>query len=338
MKKMKIAWIGHLYFPLDYFPPYFDFFHIPYSDPGVYNWNELVERVGFTPDIVVLADYSTPPPLVNLEEFPCLTVFYAIDTHIHSWYPFYAQGFDLCFISLKDQFAEFLNKRLSNEQVFWFPPCASLRSIPLDPDPLLPKYRAIFVGNLNPELKPRRVDFFNALKEQCPELHLQEQGSFPDLYANSDLVLNFCDHDELNFRVFEVLGCKKPLLTPLIKHGLTELFEPEKDFFGYDPGNIEETAQKIKFLLENPELCKLVAESGYNKVNESHRPQHRVKFLSEQIEKIVFNGVADSLIQKRLSSKEFIHNAYLKMLYLLLAEKSSDFIRQKAYLKAGKKY
>ena len=84
----------------------------------ILRWRDLVSQAGFEPELLVVADKSTPPFVLGMEEFPCLTVFYSVDSHIHSWHPLYAQGFDACLVSLRDHVPRFAGPFLAGERVF----------------------------------------------------------------------------------------------------------------------------------------------------------------------------------------------------------------------------
>lgn len=57
---------------------------LPVPREGTLTWPEICERAGFRSDLVVYADVSRPPALVGVEDFPCLTAFYCIDSHLHA--------------------------------------------------------------------------------------------------------------------------------------------------------------------------------------------------------------------------------------------------------------
>ena len=81
-------------------------------DGEYFTWNNCLELSGGPPDALVAADTSRPPFVLGVERFPCLTLFYAVDTHIHSWMPLYGQAFDACLISLRDHIPFFAGQRL----------------------------------------------------------------------------------------------------------------------------------------------------------------------------------------------------------------------------------
>jgi len=111
--------------------------------PGtVQSWPDILSLTkGQSPDAVVAADFSGPPFLLGMENFPCLTVFYSVDTHIHSWHPAYAQGFDLCLVSLPDRVQSFYTGRLRPERIAWSPPYAPDDARPPEPLPEIPLRR-----------------------------------------------------------------------------------------------------------------------------------------------------------------------------------------------------
>ena len=77
--------------------------------PGTFlTWADCVKLCRGEPDAVLAGDSSLPPYLLGVEDFPCPTIFYAVDTHIHSWLPFYGQAFDACLVSLRDHLPLFL--------------------------------------------------------------------------------------------------------------------------------------------------------------------------------------------------------------------------------------
>ncbi|MDL2285481.1 glycosyltransferase [Desulfovibrio sp. OttesenSCG-928-F07] len=313
--------------------------HIDYTAGTFFNCNELQAKYNLTPnDVIVVADKSLPPALLGVENMPCLTVFYAVDTHIHSWYPYYAQAFDLCLVSLKDDLPKFLNGRLSNSQVRWFPPYYLGKPVsPDSPEAAVKNFDFLFVGRMNPKINPERVIYFEKLKEYLPSLHCVF-GNYIKLNPQARLVFNHSIAADFNFRIPETLGTGACLLTPRIKHGLEELFTDGEDLFLFDQTNIEGTARLAKELLADEATRLKVARSGYNKVCAKHLACHRAQELATILQDWFTTGTAQKLINARLAAANKIHSTYLRLIYLLLAENMNEFPELRAaYLAAAKK-
>ncbi len=78
-------------------------------------------------------------------------------------------------------------------------------------------------------------------------------------------------------RPFEALGCKNVFFqNKVLGERTNALFEDKKDLFFYDPEEPQDLVKAIDFVLENPDIVKKVAESGYEKVMEAHTIKHRV--------------------------------------------------------------
>ena len=84
--KKTVAWLGGEYFSSELEKFNYDVRKIIFYSPKVYTWEMICSEIGCEPDVVVYADASIPPPIAGVESFPCPTVFYCIDSHIHSWY------------------------------------------------------------------------------------------------------------------------------------------------------------------------------------------------------------------------------------------------------------
>ncbi|HCU69949.1 MAG TPA: hypothetical protein DGF30_12205 [Desulfomicrobium sp.] len=261
----------------------------------------------------------------DIESFPCPTVFYAIDTHIHSWYPRYAQGFDLCCVAMRDHLPSFAGHRLGNEQIAWLPLFAkdTDRRIPIHDGP---RYDVVFVGKNDPLLTPGRHKLLQELAAKVPLTVLQ--GRYDELYSRAKLVLNISEHGDLNFRVFEALGCGACLITPRVGHGLRDLFSEGKELFTYDPNDITALAALVRELLEDDARRLKVAEAGLAAVDGKHRAADRAR---EFMEWISAHDLA-RLVRERLAAKEWVRQTYLRLLYLHLADAENDVERARMYV------
>lgn len=262
--------------------------------------------------MLVLADYSGPPPLLDPHTCPCLTVFYSVDSHIHSWHPLYAQAFDLCLVSLKDHLPRFAGRFLDMQRVLWSPPFVrdDLRAPSKEQI-----WDALFVGKVDAHLTPRRHAALHALKEQLPGLQVG-RGNFSELFPQGKVILNFCDLDDLNFRVFEALACGSALLTPSIGHGQDDLFRHGEDLWLYnqsaDGSDVTDLLRQLRRLLSEDALREHLAHSGQTKINAAHRAGHRAATFTRWL------GEYDwiSMISRRLRSAPAIHRDILRPLYL----------------------
>jgi hypothetical protein len=335
----KIIWAGNTFFAPCLTDLGHEVFYIQYVPGSVLLWDELLAAAGCSsPDLFVLGDASVPPFILGVESFPCLTAFYCVDSHIHSWYPRYAQAFDLCLVSLKDHLPAFCSAkdmRLPQDRVIWCPPYELRKITDTEQASCTPKeWDLLFVGKADPAINPERVLFLQRVKELVPSFAWQ-RGDFRKIYSKSRLVLNHCIAGDLNFRVMEALACGVCLLTPRIRHGLQELFTDEVDLFLYDQDNLESLAALVKKLLQNPALCARVAASGLQKVNNRHLGGHRALLLHAALQNFMQGDTAEHLVRERLMQKNKLHAQYLKLIYLLFAESMENPGRRRAYLTAA---
>jgi glycosyltransferase involved in cell wall biosynthesis len=324
----RIAWVGNKYFSRHMTPLGWEIMHLPAHPP--LDWEGVLSSCGCMPHVVVYGDQSLPPPLLNLHAFPCPTVFVCVDSHIHSWYPDYAQAFDLCLINLKDNIPRFQGGRLPDSRIIWTP----LYALPRDrPRKAVKEWDLIFVGTVDPDLTPGRHAFLREVQALVPGLHVT-RGRYWELYPRARLVLNEAWRGDLNFRVFEALGCGACLLTPEVGHGQNELFTPGKDLFTYPAGDAEAVAELARRLLQDADLRERVAASGLAKVDAAHRATHRARELDALLKATPLG----QLTGERLDQAEAIHRRHLKPLYLAMAEnldQAGDRNLRTAYLNAA---
>ncbi len=331
-----LAWIGAPFFAPS-LPS--ETWTVRFYDPPpgeVLTWESLCAAIGASPDMVVLGDKSLPPLLAGMERFPCLTVFYAVDTHIHSWYPFYGQAFDLVLVSLKDHMPLFVGQRLAPEQIRWFPPYARDDDAPAPRNPELPVWDLLFVGTVDPARNAERSRFMRELAALFPGLHAQA-GNYKVLFHQGRLLLNHAAQNDLNFRVFEALGCGGCLLTPRVGHGLEDLFTHGQELFIYDQDDIPGLAALARMLLQEPERRAAVAAKGLAAVDTGHRARHRAAAFTELAQGLFRSGAAQERIRARLEQADAIHERYLRFMYLLHADTAPTGGMKKAYLEAARK-
>lgn len=320
----RILWLGAGFFAPDIERREIGLYK--FFQPRILTWEKIVNLAGFEPDVLVFGDNSTPPSLSGVHRYPCLTVLYAVDTHIHSWLPAYAQAFDLCLVSLKDHIRKF-ELRLPRERILWSPPYARDTDRPLDTET---EWDVLFVGKVDPEVTPKRHKLLTELKKRVP-LTIK-RGKYFDLYSKAKIVLNESWRGDLNFRVFEAPGCGACLVTPHVGHGLTDIFTDGHDLFLYDHDDMDGLVATLDRLLADPAARKSAAASGLATIDSGHRMRHRAaafeRFLDE------FDHAR--LIEERRDNASKIFADHLRWLYLHWAEAVTDEKQKAEYLKAAR--
>jgi len=100
------------------------------------------------------------------------------------------------------------------------------------------------------------------------------------VHNQSKICLNLTSMKDLNARVFETMGCKVPLLTNRLED-LDNLFVENEHYFGYS--TIDESIDKVKWILENYDKALIVAENGYDEVHRLHLWDNRVQTIFDLI-------------------------------------------------------
>lgn len=189
------------------------------------------------------------------------------------------------------------------------------------------------MGTVN-ENTPRRAAFLQNLARRLPGLHVQ-CGSYRALFPQGRILLNHCEHGDLNFRVFEAMGCGGCLLTPRVGHGLAGLFVDGEHLVGYAPDDVGDALFRIELLLKNPELTDYIGKTALAAINAGHRAQHRAQTLTDHLCDLWMQD-ATALIAARQARAEAIREQCLKMPYLLWAEELTEPTIRQAYLAAAR--
>ena len=322
---LTIAWVGGMFTQHHMEELGHRVVRLPLTSPGAFCWEEIVERCGAAPDAVVYLDRSLPPPLTGVERFPCLTAFYCVDSHIHGWYPLYAGAFDLCAVSLQGDLPRF-SAELAPERVLWLPPFAEDRCQPRPVVEADKEFDLLFVGTVDRQTTPLRHAFLERLGRLLPGPTglAVRRGDYTELFPRAKVVLNIAERGDLNFRVFEALGCGSCLLTPRIGNGQGELFEDGTYFVTYAPDDEADAARRTRELLADAPSREALARAGFAAVDAAHRPRHRALAL----EALLRQGLEAKLPGKRLSSAASppwaARRAGLRLLYLSWAEHCGD--------------
>lgn len=328
----KLIWIGTPYFAESLAECGWTT-HLMYpADGRAYCWNDLVQAAGFEPDAIVVGDNSRPPFVLGMEHFPCLTVFYSVDSHIHSWHPVYAQAFDSCLVSLHDHIEKFAGPYLPPERVWWSPPFAKAQDQPVNNAEK--KWDCLFVGSVKPEIMPKRYKFLTELAELMPALQIRS-GNYQELFSYARVLVNQAERGDLNFRVFEALGCGGCLVTPGIGHGQDTLFADGEHLVCYKQDDAADAGKKMRRLLEHPGERERISQNGYAEVNRRHRAIHRAKAFTGHME-ILARARSEGLVGRRLAMSREICKSGLSMLYLLWANEMASPEIKESFLAASR--
>ena len=322
----RVIWIGSPFFSPALPACGWELCGINFEHHAVFSWADLVAKAGWEPDVLVVADKSRLPFVLGVEDMPCLTVAYCVDTHIHSWLPWYAQAFDLCLASLRDHLPFFQNRALGAEQIHWFPAFAKDDD---RPGALEEEWDCLFVGTLSEDKTPKRVAFLRDLRALAPGLHAV-RGDYRRLFPQGRVALNHCEAGDLNFRVFEALGCGACLLTPRIGHGLLDLFQDGVHLVTYDPDDVRDAARHLQKLLRNPLKRSLLRTAGQAAIDAGHRARHRAEEFSR-----LARAYPQARIQERRRRAGSIRTRWLRIIYLHMAESETEPRLRDAYLRAA---
>jgi len=233
---------------------------------------------GFTPDVALFLDNSAPPLVSGLDETRLPTAFLAVDTHHHiGLHRHLAHVFDLLVVAQKDYLPQFHEVEA---EVVWMPLWAT-RVI----EPSSEKtFGAAFVGNMNAELNPGRVKFFDELRKRVP-VHC-ETGEFWKIFPKAEIIINQTVKGDFNFRVCEAMVSGSLLLTERTGNGLSELFEDGRHLVTYTKGDVEEAATKIRYYLDHPEEARRIGAAGRAEVLSKHLEQHRADTMLQLLQSL----------------------------------------------------
>ncbi len=251
-------------------------FDLDIAEPGIH-LDEILSRLpdGFTPDRIVVLDDSSTPCFTGLEESSIPSVFLSVDTHHHyRWHRSYAELFDLVLVAQRS-FIEV--GHFAHPAVEWFPLWA-----PRVPEPAAARdLDAVFRGNLDAKLHPRRAEFFKRFCELVP--CDVKGGDWASAFSRAKIVVNQAVGNDLNFRNFEALISGALLVTPRLWNGLDLLFEDRVELVMYEPDSPESAAELTRYYLEHEAEREEIAKRGFEKALSEHTPAARAETLEAHL-------------------------------------------------------
>ncbi len=322
----NIIWVGDPYFAGELSECGFK--HICTLKPsgGLYSWNDLVTQAGFTPDLVVVADNGGAPFVLGMEEFPCLTIFYSVYSHVHAWHRLYAQGFDACIVSQGGDESNFIGPFLNKGMVWHMPPFAP--SLPgkkegESSEAAEKEYDCLYLADTS---TPGSMEFADALASRLPGLAVKT-GKPSQLYPKAKIVIHSIGlHPGLDFRMFEAMGAGACLVTPRVGHGLNKIFVDGEHLVLYMPNDAGDAAHHINLLLEHPELVQYISQKGVAAIDAAHRANHRAwTFTDHAFELATYD--ASAIIAKRKANAGAIRMHSLSVPYVLCSRQAQSWKR-----------
>lgn len=237
----------------------------------------LLQRVGDVDAVAIFecgGQMICPPDLVQV---PVPTLFYGVDTHLRFGHHLrIGRLCDAVFLAQKEYTLRF--QRLGVKQAEWLPLAANPdahRPVPGDTT-----HDIVFVGNVNPRLHVRRAALIGRLQRHFRVLvATAPYHEVAGLVARGRIAFNCSMAGELNLRVFEMLACRRCLLTDRAPgSGLKDLFRGGKHLALYDEGNLEAVAQDLLARLATIER---LAEAGHAETMARHLWTHRVSRMRD---------------------------------------------------------
>ena len=218
------------------------------------------------------------PP--GLEEAPCRTAWWAIDSHLHArdergWHFAVAPRFDLVAVAQRDHVQDYARRGV---RAVWLP-LACDPAVHRQPTP--PSGRdldVVFVGNVLP-IHERRRRLLDRLRARFALV--ERQGVWREdmarLFARARVVFNCSLAGDLNMRVFEGLAAGALVLTDRIGNGFETLFAPGEHLAVYADDDALE--RELARWLADPTSRESVAARGQRLALGHHTYDHRMREL-----------------------------------------------------------
>lgn len=138
-----------------------------------------------------------------------------------------------------------------------------------------------------------KEEYLDDILKKIEKNSLQSKVSFIDFQENIwpyydaiDIsVVPSTEKESFGLVATESMLSKKPVIAA--NHGgLVEIVKANETGLLFEVNNTEDLAEKITFLLENPELIKIYGENGLKRVNENFSTKKYVKSFTDEYEKL----------------------------------------------------
>ncbi len=186
-------------------------------------WDKkLKEIIAFNPELVIEREYNDGKALYMSHLYDikkalpnAIRAKWYIDTHVaKTQHLMYANFIDIHFLAISRHVSQF-KSLFGTGNAFWLPLC-----FPNNPDTIKPNYNEIkhpisFVGRWNKRWFPERTKMISFLKREYGN-NFHATTDYDNMFSivkRSKVSVNHSIGDDLNFRVFEVLGSGTELIT-----------------------------------------------------------------------------------------------------------------------------
>ena len=286
---------------------------------------EHLAGIGFVPDCALWADNGNLPFLLDVEQMPCPSLLYSIDTFCNPWHIPFSHAFDLVLAAQKGYADLFPRSAPSRAAPAWLPLFAPAE-LAGRADALAGSGRdvpAAFVGTLRPRNIPQRIGFLERFRALHPLLI--KEGAYLPVFARSCIVLNQTAAGEVNFRCFESMACGAALLTEASDQGLTDLFVPGTHILPtYRPGDAAQAAAIARDWLCRPADLIRVAEAGRDLVRARHTDRERAAHVAGLLEQAIAASIHVSRLCELDRRRKLLSTAYA----ILCAELTDSSVRE----------
>ena len=249
---------------------------------GLFSAVEVMNRAAPDAEAAIFFESGARAFPADIGELPCLTAWYAIDTHMHlAKHRRLARLFDVTFVAQKE-YVEAL--RPGCPQCHWLPLAADARLFAGDALPA--EYGVAFVGSLDPRIHRERCRLLRRIAERYPptfiagNCYLQEMA---DAYRKSRIVFNQAVRNDLNMRVFEGMAAGALMVTDVIRrNGLEDLFTPGEHLVTY--ASEAELFERLDYYLAHEPERRAIAERGRALVLRRDTYEQRARQLTQTLQ------------------------------------------------------
>jgi hypothetical protein len=231
-----------------------------------------VRDVAHDLDAVLFVDSPGPFWPAGIEDVPCPTAAYLIDTHQDLRLRLaYAPFFDHIFVAQSDHVPAV--RRHGYPQAAWLPLAADPA---FERDPRRPRpVDVAFVGQIGFP-GSRRYEVLQAVTStfRTNDIHRRyDRGELADLYGQAKIVINASIGGDVNMRVFEATAAGALLITDRVANGIAQLFTEGEHHAGYD--STSEAVDAITRYLDDDGGRVRIAVAGQQHVLAHHTYLHR---------------------------------------------------------------